>query len=177
MPGTSPITGELSNSKVAAVFARESTAHAAARALSAALSLGEAQVQVIAPDEPHPGRKLEPESRGIWRTIVVAHVRLGIAGAVLGVLAFAALHAAGVRFIVSSPVAAGLILLFFGTVGGLMLGGLVSLRPDHDRYVQAARDAIASGRTTVVVHAFSVAQREQAAELLRAQGGEVTSTL
>jgi hypothetical protein len=58
-----------------------------------------------------------------------------------------------------------------------MLGGLVSLRPDHDRYVQAARDAIASGRTTVVVHAFSVAQREQAAELLRAQGGEVTSTL
>jgi len=41
----------------------------------------------------------------------------------------------------------------------------------------AASARIASGRTTVVVHAFSVAQREQAAELLRAQGGEVTSTL
>ena len=145
--------------------------------MSAALSLGPAQVQVITPGEAHPGRKLEPESRGIWRTIVVAHVRLGIAGAVVGLLAFAALYAARLPFIVLSPVAAGLVMLFFGTVGGLMLGGLVSLRPDHDRYVQAARDAMARGMTTVVVHAFSAEQRAQAAELLRAQGGEVTSTL
>jgi hypothetical protein len=36
---------------------------------------------------------------------------------------------------------------------------------------------MATGKTTVVVHAFSVEQRHQAAELLRAHGGEVTSTL
>ncbi|MFC5578249.1 hypothetical protein ACFPOA_09540 [Lysobacter niabensis] len=177
MPETNPITGELSNSKVAAVFAHESAARQAAQGVAAALSLGVAKVQVIAPAEPHPGRKLEPESRGIWRTIVVAHVRLGIAGAVAGLLVYAALRAVGVPFIVNSPVAAALVLLFFGTVAGLMLGGLVSLRPDHDRYVEATRDAMAVGKTTVVVHAFSAGQRDQAAEFLRAQGGEVTSTL
>ena len=53
----------------------------------------------------------------------------------------------------------------------------MSLRPDHDRFVEHTRDAMAEGNTTVVVHAFSVEQREQAAEFLRAQGGEVTSTL
>ena len=134
-------------------------------------------MQLITPAEPHPGRKLEPESRGVWRTIVVAHVRLGIVGAVVGLLAFAALYAAGLPFIVNSPVAAALVLLFFGTVAGLMLGGLVALRPDHDRYVEAAREAIESGNTKVVVHAFSGDRAGQAADFLRAQGGEVTSTL
>ena len=177
MSETSPITGELSNSKIAAVFPRVAEARAAATAVAAALSLGSAQVQVITPSEPHPGRKLEPESRGIWRTIVTAHVKLGIAGAVFGVLLFAGLHAYGLPFIVNSPVAAALVLLFFGTVAGLMLGGLVALRPDHDPYVEATRDAMASGNTTVVVHAFSSEQADQAADFLRAHGGEVTSTL
>ena len=177
MPEISAVTGELSNSKVAAVFPREAAARAAAQAVAAALDLDAAQVQVITPSEPHPGRKLEPESRGIWRTIVVAHVRLGIVGAVVGVVAFAVLHAIGLPFITASPVAAALILLGFGAVAGLMLGGLVSLRPDHDRYVEATRDAMEAGNTTVVVHAFSVEQRHQAAEFLRGQGGEVTSTL
>lgn len=177
MPETSVITGELSNSKIAAVFPRESTARQAALGVAQALSLTQAQVQVITPAEPHPGRKLEPESKGIWRTIVVAHVRLGIAGAVGGLLVFAALYASGLAFIVNSPVAAALALVFFCTIGGLFLGGLVSLRPDHDRYVEATRDAMAAGNTTVVVHAFSTEQRDEAAAFLRAQGGDVTSTL
>lgn len=177
MSETSPITGELSNSKVAAVFPNESAARNAALGVATALSLGSAQVQVITPAEPHPGRKLEPESRGIWQTIVVAHIRLGIAGAVAGVLIFAVLYAMDIPFIVNSAVAAALVLLGFGAVAGLMLGGLVSLRPDHDRYVEATRDAMAAGNTTVVVHAFSTEQRSQAADYLRAQGGEVTSTL
>lgn len=174
---TTPITGEVSNSKVAAVFPREEDARKAAREVGAALSLGDAQVQLITPREPHPGHKLEPESRGIWHTIVVAHVKLGIAGALAGLLVFAVMLFAGVPFVANSPVASALLGLFFGAVAGLMLGGLVSLRPDHDRYVEHARDAIQAGHTTVVVHAFSVEQREQAAEFLRAQGGDVTSTL
>lgn len=174
---TSPITGEVSNSKVAAVFPQEMAARQAAEGVSAALSLGAAQVQVITPAEPHPGRKMEPESAGIWRTIVVAHVKLGIVGIVVGALVFFGMRAAGIPFIVNSPVAAALVLMGFGGVAGLMLGGLVSLRPDHDRYVAATRDAMAAGSTTVVVHAFSEEQRAQAAEFLRAQGGEVTSTL
>ena len=177
MSETSPITGELSNSKVAAVFQHQAMAREAARGVAVALGLGAAQVQLITPDEPHPGHKLEPESRGIWRTIVVAHIRFGIAGAIVGLLSFAALYAYGPPLIVNSPVAAALVLLFFGTIAGLMLGGLVALRPDHDRYVEAARDAMDGGKTTVVVHAFSSEQANSAGEFLRAQGGEVTSTL
>lgn len=177
MPETSVITGELSNSKVAAVFAQAVDAREAARVVAGALALGDAQVQVITPSDPRAGRKLEPESRGIWRTIVIAHFKLGITGAVLGVLVFLALRAYGVPFIVNSPLAAALALLFFGTVAGLMLGGLVALRPDHDRLIEATRDAMMAGGTTVVVHAFSAEQANQAADLLRERGGEVTSTL
>lgn len=174
---TSPITGELSNHKVAAVFTSASAAQQAADAVFSELSLGPAQVQLVRPGEPRSSRKLEPESQGIWRTIVVAHVRLGIVGAVLGVIAFGVLYAVGLPFIVNSWLAALLILIFFGAVGGLLLGGLVSLRPDHDRYVEATHDAMAAGNTTVVVHALTAEQRAHAAEFLRARGGEVTSTL
>jgi len=177
MSETSPITGELSNHKVAAVFPSEAAARRAAEAARSALALGPAQVSVVTPGEPHPGRKLEPEVRGIWRTIVVAHVRLGIVGAVVGLLVFAVLYLAGLPFITQNALAAGLVLLFFGSVAGMMLGGLVSLRPDHDPYVEATRDAMASGESTVVVHAFSMEQRDQAAAFLGEQGGDVTRTL
>jgi hypothetical protein len=177
MSETSPLTGELSNSKVAAVFPDEGAARRAAQDVATTLALGAAQVQVITPTEPHPGRKLEPESRGIWRTIVISHVKLGIAGAVVGLLVFVLLYELGIAFVVNSAVAAALVLLGFGATAGLFLGGFVSLRMDHDRYVQAARDAMKAGHTTVVVHAFSMAQREQAADFLRGQGGDVTSTL
>jgi hypothetical protein len=177
MSDAAQLTGEVSKRKIAAVFRGPDEARRAAEALRAALSLGEPQVQVIAPDEPHPGRKLEPESRGIWRTIVRAHLKLGVGGAIAGLVLFAALLAAGVPFVVNSPIAAALALLFFGTVAGLLLGGLMALRPDHDRYVLATRDAMADGRTTVVVHALTAAQGQQAADFLRGQGGDVTSTL
>ena len=172
-----PVTGEVSNSKVAAVFDRGTTARAAAAAVAEAIGLEPAQVTVITPDEPRADARLEPESRGIWRTIVVAHLRLGIAGAVLGVLAFGLLQWRGVPFIVQSPWASALVLVGFGAVAGLFLGGLVALRPDHDRYIQATHDAMDARRTTVVVHAFSSQQQEAAAEFLAARGAEVTKTL
>jgi hypothetical protein len=58
-----------------------------------------------------------------------------------------------------------------------MLGGLVALLPDHDRYVQDAVTALEEGRAAVVVHAFSAEQRGRAAEELAARGGDTTSTL
>lgn len=174
---TTLITDEYSNHKLAAVFHSAKRAQDAAGALVTRLGLGEAQVQVVAPGEPFPGRKLEPESRGILRTIIVSHVRLAIAGAVAGLLVFGVLRALGVPFIVQSPVASLVILLAFSAGAGMMLGGLVSLRPDHDRYIFAARDAMQAGDTTVVVHAFSPEQRDQAASMLRERGAEVTSTL
>lgn len=172
-----PVTAEVSNHKVAAAFPDANTARQAAAAVATSLSLATSQVQLIRPGDAHPGRKLEPESGGIWQTIIVAHVKLGIAGVVAGAVLFGVLYAMGIPFIVNSAIAALLVLMFFGGVAGLMLGGFVSLRPDHDRYVEATRDAMDAGMTTVVVHAFSVEQRAQAAEFLQSRGGDVTSTL
>lgn len=177
MSDTPLLSGERSNSKVAAVFATAQAASAAAREVAATLGLGDAQVQLLTPGEVAPGRRLEPESHGIWRTIVIAHARLGVLGMVVGLLVFAVLLAMGIAFVERSPIASALVLLGFGGVAGLMLGGLVALRPDHDRYVLAARDAMDEGRPTVVVHAFSAGQADQAAEVLRALGGDVTATL
>jgi hypothetical protein len=169
------LTGEVSNSKLAAVFDSESAARVAAAAL-ADIGLQPAQVKLVTPDEPHPGIQLEPEGGGIWRTIVVAHAWLGVAGVFAGVVAFVIAAWAGVPLIVRSPWAAGLAMAAFGGVGGLLLGGLVSLRPDHDPYLLATREAMAQRRTTVVVHALSAQQLQRADEILAARGADVTRT-
>ncbi len=171
-----PITGEVSNSKLAGVFASHVVAEGAVAAMIAELDLQPAQVKLVTPETVDVGIKLEPEGGGIWRTIIVAHLWLGIVGALSGLVMFGILTWMRVPFIVSSPWAASLTLVGFGTIAGLLLGGLVSLRPDHDRYIHATRDAMADGHTTVVVHALSTAQRSRAAEFLASRGAEVTET-
>ena len=171
-----PITGEVSNSKLVAVFDDAVTARTAASAIQSGIPLEASQVQVVLPGEAELERKLEPENRGIWRTIGLAHLKLGVLGGVVGALAFALMYSLGIQFIVQSPWAASLIFMSYGTIAGLFLGGLVVLRPDHDRYIQAARDAASVGRASVIVHAFSRDQAATAGDLLRKRGGEVTST-
>lgn len=177
MTGDSVLTAEVSNSKVAAIFAKEATAHEVATHLRSTLQLSDAQVQVITPADRRPGRKLEPESHGIFRTIIRAHVRLGLLGAVAGAAAFGVLWWMELPLIVNSAVMAAAVMVAFGAVAGLMLGGLVSLRPDHDRYIIKVYDALGEGRSAVIVHAFSREQSAQARDLLKEASGEVVSTL
>lgn len=172
-----PLTGEVSNSKLAAVFDSAAAARDAAAALLAEAGLQPQQVKVITPDEPDANIKLEPEGKGIWHTIKVAHVRMGIVGAVLGAVAFGIMMWVGLPFVTRSPFTAAAVTIAFATVGGLLLGGLVSIRPDHDRYVHATHDAMEARRTTVVVHALSKDEQQRASELLSARGADVTATL
>lgn len=172
-----PVTGEVSNSKLAAVFDSEPLARAAATAVADEVRLQAAQVKVITATDPDPGIRLEPEGRGIWRTIVLAHAWLGIAGVVVGLLAFAAMMWLGVPAIAASPWISFVVFVVFGGMAGLLLGGLVSLRPDHDPYVLATREAAAKGQATVIVHALSADQADRAARVLSGLGANVTRTL
>ncbi len=172
-----PITGEVSNSKLAAVFPAQTSARAAAGELVEQLGLQPVQVKVITPDTADADIKLEPEGGNIWRTIVLAHLKLCALGALVGGLIFAVMMLAGVPFVESSPWAAGGWWVLYGAIGGLFLGGLIALRPDHDRYIQAVRKAIADGGSAVVVHALSVEQQQEAARFLSERGGAVTRTL
>ncbi len=173
----SSVTGEMSDSKVAAVFDDESEARAIARQVQHMLHMQPAQVQVVTPHDARPGRKLEPEGRGICRTILVAHYRLGLAGLGLGALLFVCLYLAGLEPVVLSPRLAAALIIGYGGVFGLMAGGLVSLRPDHTPYVAKVRTALDEGRCAIVVHAFDDSERDRAQEVLAAHGGETIRTL
>lgn len=172
-----PLTGELSNSKVAAIFADEGVARHEAARLRNALGLPDARVAIITARDRRPGRKLEPESEGVLQTIIRAHLLLGLVGAVLGGVAFGLLWAMQVPMIVQSVKFAAPVLVMFGAVAGLMFGGLVSLRPDHDPYINKVHDALGEGRCAVVVHAFSREERTRAEEFLKGVSGDVIATL
>ncbi|MGO4221667.1 hypothetical protein AB4Y64_07395 [Lysobacter sp. TAF61] len=171
------ITGEVSNSKVAAVLDSQAAALQAADSIRRTLHLKDSQVRVVAPHDQRAGKKLEPESQGIFSTMLRAHFWLGLLGAGLGAALFGVLWALKVPFIVNSAAYAAGAVIFFGAVAGLMFGGLVTLRPDHDLYILKVKDALKEGRYAVVVHALSHAQRTQVAELLRQASGEVITTL
>lgn len=173
----SPLTGELSDSKVAAVFGRESTARTVAAQVRERLGLKPSQVQVLTPLDSHPGRKLEPEGQGIVRTLVIAHYKLAVFGLIAGAVLFAVLYAMGLDAVTSSPRLAAVVIMGYGGVFGLMAGGLVALRPDHTPYVNRVKDALEDGSCAVVVHAFDIGQRDRAAEVLSSNGGKAIRTL
>lgn len=171
------LTGEKSDHKVIGLMADEAAAHKLAAAVRAGTGLKEAQVRVLSPGDKRIGRTLEPENRGIVHTMIRAHLWLGLAGAVVGTLAFGIMIALGVQFVVLSPWWSALLLIGFGTIGGLMLGGAVSLRPDHSPYISASREALREGRHVVVVHATSTDELEQAEAILKANADETVRTL
>ena len=171
------VTGELCNHKVAAVFPDAARAAAAAQSLRDRMPLGEAQVQVLTPGERNAGRKLEPENHGMVRTMWIAHAKLGLAGAIAGALLFVLLWWLAVPAVTASPRIAFALVTAFATVFGLLAGGLVSLRPDRDPQRLVVRDALRAGRAAVVVHAFTLDERDRAAALLEADGGETVRDL
>jgi hypothetical protein len=169
--------GETSTHKAAAVFDSPAAARTAAEQVRVATGLSTAQVMTVDGDTPRPGRALEPESRGIFQLMLRAHAALGIAGFLVGLVLFWILYRMGVGFVVHAALPAAGAILFFCTMGGLMLGGLATLRPDHDAYILTVLDACRGGRAAVVVHGRTAAERDAAVELLRGAGGEVVQTL
>ena len=173
----SSLSGEQSTSKVAAIVAGEPAARTIARSLQNDLGLADRQVVVVTPRTTRVGRALEPESRGIFHTILIAHYKLGIVGLLVGLLIFAVLYGLGVEAVTRSPGLAIAVITSFSIGFGLMAGGLVALRPDHDAYVQGVLAALEEGQSAVVVHALDDAERERAAAWLSRAGQDVIKTL
>ena len=173
----SSLTGELSDSKVAAVFDNEQEARAIARQVQGMLGMPPGQVQVVTPHDARPGRKMEPEDTGIFRTLIIAHYKLGLIGLGLGVVLFVVLYTLGLEAVVASPGLAAALIIGYGGVFGLMFGGLVTLRPDHGPYVAKVRTALKEGHCAVVIHALDHDERDRAQEMLADHGGETIRTL
>jgi hypothetical protein len=177
MTGSVFFTEEVSNSKVAAICPSVAVARLQAARVREAMGLPASQVQVLTPGDTKPGRMLEPESHGIYRTMLWSHAKLGAMGALAGILAYAALRMQAVPMITQSPWLSLAALVFFGGIAGLMVGGLVTLRPDHDPYVMKVLGALREGDSAVVVHALSAEQKREAERILAQAGNETTSTL
>lgn len=177
MKNSMGLTGESSNHKLAAIFASEPAARDAAGKVVDALGLDEKQVEVVNPGDDEPGRALEPESRGIWHTLIRAHVWLGLAGAVIGAILYFLLAAANVPFVVDNPAWALSMFVVLCFVGGLLAGGAVTVRPDHAPFIRAAGSALRDGKSLVIVHARDLQQLRQAKDELEKHDADVIPTL
>src|SRR5690606_36962817 len=100
-----PVFGEKSLSKLAAVFDTRAQAEDVVTRLREQLGLEAAQLQVVSPDDPHPGRRIEPESRGIRQTAIKAHITFALLGIVAGLVIFAILWGMDIVAVRSSPLA------------------------------------------------------------------------
>lgn len=169
--------GERSLTTVAALFGQPRDARDAAQDVVHDARLPPTQVRVVGPGDPAVDRKLEPEDRGIASTLVKSHVTLGIGGFVIGLTAGAVLLLAGIGWAVASPWYTLGLAAAFGAVGGLLLGGLVSIRPDRAMLDTVVEAAIQKGRWAVIVHPVKHGEDMRALEVLQRSGGEVIRTL
>lgn len=161
--------GEKSLTKIAAIFDSRGRAETTALRLRQAAGLSAAQIKLVGPQdtsgvvEAPLSRKLEPESSGIWHTILLAHLVTGLLGMALGALFYLGLWMIGNTSVSSHPILMLFVSLFFGAIFGLLLGGLLSLRPDHYRVMAAVRKAIKRGRWAVISHPVN---HDQAREVI-----------
>ncbi len=167
MTPSSRVSGESIDHKLAAIFDNDSEAKKSVDAVLEAASLNPDQVKIVRPGDTHPGWELEPEDRGIWRTLLRSHLWLGLLGAVVGLVVFLLLFGVGVGFIVNNGLVAAVVLAALFAVLGLMAAGLVTLRPDHMAYIVTAQSALRAGKTVVAVHARDRAQLEAAKKELQ----------
>ena len=169
--------GERSLTTVAALFGQAQEARDAAEHVVKDARLPETQVKVVGPGDPVMERKLEPEEPGIVHTLIRSHTALGIAGLIVGILIAGALILGGVEWAVASPYyTLGVAAIFFA-VGGMMLGGLVSIRPDRTLLDTKVETAVQEGRWAVVVHPVNHREEERARDVLEHTTGEVVHTL
>jgi hypothetical protein len=175
--------GEKSLTKVVAVFDDQASAEAVIGRLLRLPGMEPGQVRLAGPKDLRThradlfGRKMEPEQRGIFQTLLRTHVVTGFAGGVLGLVLYAYLMGTGHPMMVSSPLLAFIAIVGFATTFGLMLGGLVAMRPDHIRLITQVRAALRSGRWAVVVHPTDGHQADLAQEALQASSANVMRTL
>jgi len=170
---------EESVTKVVGIYATQASAAAARRGLA------EAQIVsvLLSPSDARQrrqdflSRSFEPESRGIWQTIIRTHLLAGAIGATVGLCFWGVLRAQGQSMVSSSPLLSLIFVLFLTTALGLMAGGLIALRPDHSSVFHELRNALRRGAYAVVAHPTDAAATDAAVRLLEPGSQRVARTL
>ncbi|MGE0312781.1 MAG: hypothetical protein AB7P21_14305 [Lautropia sp.] len=106
-----------------------------------------------------------------------AHALLGAIGAAVGVLLFGALYGSGAAAIAATPVGAFVAIVFVCTMLGLLLAGLLGLRPDHGVAATKLRRRLRAGRWVVVAHPEDGGQARVAEAVMLETARELVRTL
>ncbi len=92
---------------------------------------------------------------------------LGATGVIVGLLIWGVSYFAGLALIVSSPLVSGIAIVLITTLLGLLAGGVITFRPDHNAVIMPAKDASATGKWVVVAHPTTSAEAQSAEDYLR----------
>lgn len=169
--------GEKATTKLAAFFDTREQLETVSAELRRVGDFQNPQLWVVHPHDSGFDRKLEPETQGVARTAVRAHLVLGALGLVAGVILWGVMYALGLPAIVSSPFYSGGVILAFSIVGGMLLGGLVTARPDHQTVIRGVEKATQAGRWSLVLHPRDEAQCKSAEEVLTSAHVEMVRTI
>jgi hypothetical protein len=168
---------ERSLSKVAATYPDSGRALMARAKVEAATGIERRRVHLVGPFDRGWGRKAEPEGVGIARTAIRAHLTCAAIGLGAALALYVALRASDAPTIVSSPELSLVVMLFFGTVFGLMAGGVLTIRPDHEPLIASVGEATRTGHWTVVVHPVTRDELDRSMRALESTGAPVVRTL
>lgn len=169
--------GERATTKIAAVYETKEAAGHAAESLTRLANLQSTQWAVVGPHEQGFARKLEPESQGIARTGIRSHLVLGAVGLLAGIALWVLLYGLGIAFITASPVASAAVIIVFATILGMMLGGLVTARPDHQVVILKVRKAAEEGKWCLILHPRNPQQCNELMHELTESGADVVRTI
>ncbi len=175
--------GAKSLGKVAGLFAREADADIAVRRLLRLPGMVPGQVRLLGPGDANLrnrdllSRALEPGQQGLLHTLIRTHAIAGLAGTLLGLVAFTYLITTDQPAVLSSPLLAFIAIVGFGTTVGLMLGWLASLRLDHIWVISRVRSALRARQWVVVAHTTDAHQTALAQDLLNSSEADVVRTL
>lgn len=170
---TSPF-GEKSVTLVAGVFDTASTAERLAAQLRMEPGL---HTVVVYSDDTQIARKLEPEEKGIWRTLIRSHALFMPIGAVIGAAIAYGLIQGNWPGASSSPLLALLFLSLIGAFFGGFLAGLLTLRPDHSIVIRQVRAALRRGRHAVIVHPLNELRARTAVAAIEGAGAAAVRSL
>ncbi|HET8807870.1 MAG TPA: hypothetical protein VFM76_05780 [Methylophaga sp.] len=171
------VIDEQYTAKVAAVFNTEAEARAASEELINEGHFSGAAVNIVTPNDDNLSEKIEPESKGIVQTFMKSHGILGVVGLLAGLIAASILVAAGPVFTQDSPMATYFTLGFVGLFIGMMVAGIITLRPDHDPLIIMVINASQNQQWTVVVQTKDQQATNLAKQILQNKAEAVRETI
>ena len=163
--------------KIAGVYTQESGAKHAIHLLQSEGGFSADEVTLVPPNDANFGEKIEPDNKGIARTLLGSHIILGVGGLIFGLIMAAILSLYGPTLTTSSPLMVFIALPTLGVFIGLLAAGAVALRPDHDPLINQTRHATNHDKWTVVVQTKDHEQRQQAKKLMETSATSIAETL